>query len=331
MNKKGFIIIVCLLVLVIGGLTTLLIIKDKNSEKNVISEELKNAKKLFDLDLTTDGKEYIINNLKTAANYEGASIVIPDTIDSIPVTKIVDRELGFGKFNLISSITIGKNINYIGTSRATSVDEEKKYGEDIFLGASNLTWIEVHPENQVYTSENGVLYNKDKTVLLKYPNNKNNSSNQAIHTFQIPDSVIKVYSKAFCNNKSLEYVKLGSEVTLVGNYAFSNCTKLTKIDFNNKVIKIGSRAFDNCTSLSEVNLPNSLTTLGASVFNRCINLANVKMSSQIEVIGVSIFTGCNELTSILIEEAAYDNFINLLKESSNNKIIEKVSKILSTN
>lgn len=330
MNKKIFIGLICVLVLIIGGLTTLLIIKGNNSTKNNISEELRNARKLFDLDLSSDESEYIINNLKTDANYDGASIVVPDTIDGIPVTKIVDRELGFAKFNKISSITLGKNISYIGTSRALSLEEDKKYGEDIFLGATSLAWIEVHPGNLVYTSENGILYNKDRTVLLKYPAGKTNASNQSIHSFSIPSTVISIYPDAFSNNSTLEHINLGEEVISIGNYAFGNCTKLVKVDFNEKITKIDTRAFDNCISLSEIKLPDSLTTLGASVFNRCTALVAVQMSRNITTIGVSVFTGCNMLTTIYIDAASYDAFISLLNNTNNDKMIDKVSKLNPT-
>jgi hypothetical protein len=51
---------------------------------------------------------------------------------------------------------------------------------------TSLTAINVDPGNTAYTSENGVLYNKAKTILYTYPAGKADTS------FTIPNSVTNV-------------------------------------------------------------------------------------------------------------------------------------------
>lgn len=320
MNKKKFIVLICILILVVGGLIALLVTKGINDKKNQDSEELKAAKRLFDLDLADDKSEYIINNLKSAGNFDGAAIVIPDTIDGIPVTKIVDRELGFSKFNKIAKITIGKNITYIGTSRATSIDENKKYGEDIFLGATKLMAIDVHSENKVYSSVDGVLYNKDKSILIKYPNGRTKKENQAIHTYIMNDDVVKIYTNAFRNNKSLESITLSSNLIEIGDGAFYGCDMLSTVKFNDKLTKIGKNAFNRCKNISNINLPNSLLFIGFSAFNNCTILDTVVMSDNIEIIEANVFTACPELSSIFISKEKVEVLKNILLSKNENVV-----------
>ena len=57
--------------------------------------------------------------------------------------------------------------------------------------------IEVDPDNEHYSSIDGVLFNKDGTELLQYPLGRKDS------TYMLPDSVVKIADSAFHNCKML--------------------------------------------------------------------------------------------------------------------------------
>ncbi len=86
--------------------------------------------------------------------------------------------------------------------------------EDYNIGAfTHLTGITVDPDNSVYSSEDGILYNKDKTELLRYPGGRTTKS------FIVPDSVNSIHYGAFLSDNLTE-ITIPSGVTSVGDYAF---------------------------------------------------------------------------------------------------------------
>lgn len=88
--------------------------------------------------------------------------------------------------------------------------------------SSNLSQIIVKPGNKNYVSEDGVLYNKEKTLLIKYPRAKTSSE------FVIPSTV-----------KTLEYG------------AFENCSNLIKVTLPDGIGGYGGE-FVNCENLSQI-------------------------------------------------------------------------------
>ena len=125
---------------------------------------------LFNLELveTEDDKYYAITGLNkdySKGENKDGNLVIPEAIDDIPVKKLVSKEKSFSDYRDITKIVISKNIIYIGTSTT-----DESLGNKIFKEAYNLKFIEVSEENPVYKSLNGILFNKDASILLKMPN-----------------------------------------------------------------------------------------------------------------------------------------------------------------
>ncbi|MCR4733977.1 MAG: RtcB family protein [Treponema sp.] len=86
-----------------------------------------------------------------------------------------------------------------------------------------LKEILVSETNPKLTTIDGVLYKKDKSVLLRYPQAKKGS-------FVIPDTVIEIGQSAFENCPMLESVKVPYGVKSVGENAFRNCSSLNQIE-----------------------------------------------------------------------------------------------------
>ena len=123
--------------------------------------------------------------------------------------------------------------------------------------------------NQSYCSEDGVLFNKDKTELIQYPSKK------ADKQYVIPSSVTSIGDNAFYGCSSLTSIEIPSSVTSIGNGAFSRCSSLTSIEIPEGVTSIRNGAFSGCSSLTSIDIPNSVTSIGASAFSSCSKLTTI--------------------------------------------------------
>ena len=179
-------------------------------------------------------------------------------------------------------------------TNVTIPDSVTSIGYSAFENCTSLTSIEVSYDNENYSSVNGVLFNKDKTELIKYPAGKPND------TYEIPNSVTSIGEEAFRDCTSLTSVTIPSSVTSIGRYAFYYCTSLTSVTIGNSVTSIGDLAFYNCTSLTNITIPNSVTSIGWSAFYNCTSLTSVTIPDSVTSIGDGAFEGCSSLTSVTI-------------------------------
>ena len=139
------------------------------------------------------------------------------------------------------------------------------FGPQVFYRCKYLQAIPVAEDNPILSSVDGVLYNKDKTILRAYPNHHNNDYS----TYTIPEGVITV-----------------------GDCAFGACSGLAKINFPNSLKKIGSSGFADCTGLTTVVVPDSVTELGNRAFEGCKYIKNITLGRSVASMGSSIFDEC---------------------------------------
>ncbi len=93
------------------------------------------------------------------------------------------------------------------------------------FGGSKLMYITVEANNQYYSSdENGVLFNKNKTELIQYPEGKTETS------YIIPDGVTTICGFGGSNN--LTSITIPKSVTTIGNSAFRSCYSLTDVYYS---------------------------------------------------------------------------------------------------
>ncbi len=109
---------------------------------------------------------------------------------------------GFTNRANITSITLPSTVTNIGSGLS-------------FDNWTSLSAINVASGNTTYSSENGVLYNADKTTLIRYPEGKTDS------TYQIPTTVATIGASSFDSTK-ITSISIPSNVIIVGDYAFNN-------------------------------------------------------------------------------------------------------------
>ena len=131
------------------------------------------------------------------------SYTIPDSVETI-------CDYAFEGCKALASLTIG--------SKATNL------GDDVFFMCEGLANITVDPENTVYSSDaDGVLFNKDKTVLIQYP------IGNARTSYTVPYTVTKIGYAAFYYCSSLTSIVVYNGLTRIEGSAFRYCYNLRNV------------------------------------------------------------------------------------------------------
>ena len=184
------------------------------------------------------GTAYVTNSPNAAGD-----IVIASTYNGFPVTSIGDY--AFLYCTNLTNVTIPNSVTDIGYNA--------------FAACTSLTNISVDAANVVYSSLDGVLFNKAQTTLFQFPGGRGGG-------YAIPNSVTIIGSGAFGGCTSLTSVTIPNSVTSIGFFAFYNCPSLTSMTIPNSVTSIGEQAFRDCTNLTSLTFPGNAPTEGTDMF-----------------------------------------------------------------
>ena len=242
-----------------------------------------------------------------------SKIEIPDS------AKYIGYRAFYGCSSL-SSINIPANVTYIG--------------ESAFKGCGQLNYIKVAEDSEKYVSEDGVLFDKNKTELVCYPSNKID-----VNEYSIPNTVIEIRESAFYRCTSLVKIEIPKTVTAIGFSAFEGCENLESINIPNSIQMIENATFKYCRKLNEIVIPESVTSIGWNAFEGCLsikdvlipdsvveiynyafencsNLVNVEISNSINRIGYGSFNGCNKIDNFIIPNSEVEMSSETVPESA---------------
>ena len=146
-----------------------------------------------------------------------------------------------------------------------------------------------------FVYEDNILFNKDKSRIISF-------RNQKLTLYVIPNSVTSIGDSAFYDSRSLSNIVIPNSVTSIGDSAFEGCNSLGSLVIPNSVINIGKGAFKWCKSLAEVVIPNSVTNIGEFAFCGCSSLAEVVIPNSVTNIGKGTFANCSYLADVVIPD-----------------------------
>jgi uncharacterized repeat protein (TIGR02543 family) len=228
---------------------------------------------------TIDGKAVTdIAMLAFSGNDSITALVIPDSVLSIGSN-------AFQHCSGLVSVNLGAGVTRINTNAFTDCSSLTSIGipasvtslqaGSAFMGCEKLASIAVDAANPNYCSENGVVYNKAKTALMRCPPNKSGA-------FTIPNTVTSVYE-----------------------YAFTGCTGITSIAWSTNQYSIEQSAFMNCTGLTTLSFPASLRYINYNAFRGCANLKTVTLNEGLIQVRQYAFSS-TALISLAIPASATD-------------------------
>jgi hypothetical protein len=210
----------------------------------------------------------------------GGDVVIPGKINGLPVTVIGDGAL-INRSD-VTNVTIPNSVTSIGgstfyASGLTNLMLPKSvtsFGGDSVAACGKLVAIEVDASNPAYSSsKDGVVFDKRKTQLVRYPCGKAGG-------YVIPDSVKSIMQNAFSGCANLTSITIPNGVTNIADYAFAGCARLADLVLPDSVVSLGFQTFNDLCGLTSLTIPKNVTSIAAASFRACNRLKSFTVHAE---------------------------------------------------
>ena len=193
-----------------------------------------------------------------------------------------------------------------------------------FNNCPSLSNIEISKENQYFCFDDSVLFNKDKTKLLRCLTSKEG-------IFVIPNSVKVIKDWAFYNCSLITSITIPCDLTCLGQNVFYGCASLSEViwdakyylnfsyytgnngfpfqhindlihsfKFGDNVVHVPAYICYGMKNLKSILFPKKVSTIGTSAFEGCCSLESVILNSCVKNIGDRAFKSCTSLKNISI-------------------------------
>lgn len=248
----------------------------------------------------------VTNETVRIIKYRGpdAKVAILERIDGLPVVAILAS--AFDGCRGVTGVTIPATVTSIADSA--------------FRNCPALESILVDVMNPVYSSSSdGVLFNMEKTRLLRYPPGKageyavpQRTSEIGNYAFAdcgrltrvvIPETITRIREGAFYQCKWLGSVTIPPNITAIETSTFSGCSRLTRVTIPEGVTSIGHFAFARCSSLTSLTIPDHVTSIGNFVFRDCTSLTNISLGIGIRAFSYHLLENSTALVRITVAPA----------------------------
>lgn len=217
---------------------------------------------------------------------EETDVVIPKSLRG---KKVIGIEKSAFEEAKITSVKIGKNVKSVGQNafkncaslKSVELDEGVvSLGEAAFYGCEALESIKIpstlekindaafidtqikdidFSKNEYFTFENGIIYNKDKTVLVAVMKSADLSD------FVLPETVNTINAYAFYNHSELKSIKLNDGIKKLYNATFYGCKGLTELRIPSSVLSIDSLLV-NESGIKKIYITNGTKTIDKMAF-----------------------------------------------------------------
>lgn len=177
-------------------------------------------------------------------------------------------------------------------------------GNNPFAGCPRLC---LKNESEHFILEDGVLYDKDKSMIIYYPIRKGKS------TFEIPEGVTCIGKHCFFSCDNLEKIVIPKSVIKLENNPFSGCTRLQVENhspyyhFDNGVIynkyKTTIIGCLNGVQIDCLEIPDTVSLISRNSFWNCNGIKRIVIGKNVNRIGYNPFAGC---TDLLLESKSLD-------------------------
>jgi hypothetical protein len=162
--------------------------------------------------------------------------------------------------------------------------------------------ITVAADNPRYSSVDGVLFDRFKIDLIRYPAGR-------LGAYTIPDLVLSIKRGAFSNSLGLTSVTIPSSVRRIEALAFAYCTSLTSFTIPSGVRSIEELTFTGA-GLTSVTIPSSVSSIGFEAFKNCTNLTSVINLSPrpLRSVGYEVFHGIPSSACLYVPASSIDDY-----------------------
>lgn len=271
-------------------------------------------------------------------------VFVPVSIDGYDVT-VIGEQAFYGKYSLdflflphtlkrierLAFSHTGISLLYIPESGTTIEAEAFSYNQLLkkvfmaenvksidptaFIACPQLDGYYIDENNPYYTSIDGILFSKDLTSLIKYPDGKQDS------TYIVPDTITKIENNAFAFCSYLKNIELPQHLEHIGSWAFVKCY-MEEIVIPDSVKYMGEGVFYNCKQLKKVTLSKNLSHIQPNTFAMCIKLKNITIPKSVAILDCLAFIYCNSDLTIKV----YKNC-----QLENKEALDLNFKIIKTN
>ena len=172
-----------------------------------------------------------------------------------------------------SLVTIARGAFY-GCSNVSSINITRNLTDiayNVFYPFHKVSQYTCSALNPKYRAVDGIIYTKDMTKLVAYPQAAPATS------FVVP-----------------------STVTILGDYCLHNCDNLTEVTIHDAVTEFGMNIFSYSDNIESIYVPDGVTKMGVTVFGQCSKLSSVHLPASLDTLPNACFYGCNSLIELTI-------------------------------